>query len=325
MIKNKPSFNKKKWLRNHLDDVLRLKKDGLTYQSIIQVLKKDLNMPFDLEESLLSRYLKEFAEDESTTLKTKTALTNKVERQIDRLTRQNNEIQNLKRRLDRMAEREMRFEIENKNLKERNRILEYKFLEGEGRFQDLRRYKGLHNSRWKIGDLEKKNDELFQTVLMLERLSERLAKPHEEADEKIRQLESEISQIKGEYEQLEQNQLLSNQKVKQLEQTINALKNEKQALEKQLAEKETPIIHQDQEKIDQLTQERQKFFQERNQLHMLSKRLKSDLSNSEHQLSEVSNLLYESRNNAKQKDLWRVLAISFGCLAVIFFLMFLLI
>lgn len=322
MIKNKPSFNKKKWLRNHLDDVLRLKKEGLTYQSIIQVLKKDLNMPFDLEESLLSRYLKEFAEDESTTLKTKTALTNKVERQIDRLTRQNNEIQNLNRRLDRMAEREMRFEIENKNLKERNRILEYKFLEGEGRFQDLRRYKGLHNSRWKIGDLEKKNDELFQTVLMLERLSERLAKPHEEADEKIRQLESEISQIKGEYEQLDQNQLLPNQKVKQLEQTINALKNEKQALEKQLAEKETPIIHQDQEKIDQLTQERQKFLQERNQLHMLSKRLKSDLSNSEHQLSEVSNLLYESRNNAKQKDLWRVLALSFGCLAIIFLLMF---
>ena len=321
MIKNKPSFNKKKWLKNHLDNVLRLKKEGLTYQSIIQVLKKDLNMPFDLEESLLSRYLKEFAEDESTTLKTKTALTNKVERQIDRLTRQNNEIQNLKRRLDRMAEREMRFEIENKNLKERNRILEYKFLEGEGRFQDLRRYKGLHNSRWKIGDLEKKNDELFQTVLMLERLSERLAKPHEEADEKIRQLESEISQIKGEYEQLEQNQLLSNQKVKQLEQTINALKNEKQALEKQLTEKETPIIHQDQEKIDQLTQERQKFLQERNQLHMLSKRLKSDLSNSEHKLREVSNLLHESRNNAKQKDLWRVLALSFGCLAVIFLLM----
>ena len=90
---------------------------------------------------------------------------------------------------------------------------------------------------------------------MLERLSERLAKPHEEADEKIRQLESEISQIKGEYEQLEQNQLLSNQKVKQLEQTINALKNEKQALEKQLTEKETPIINQDQEKIEQLTQE----------------------------------------------------------------------
>ena len=320
MIKNKPSFNKKKWLRNHLDDVLRLKKEGLTYQSIIQVLKKDLNMPFDLEESLLSRYLKEFAEDESTTLKTKTALTNKVERQIDRLTRQNNEIQNLKRRLDRMAEREMRFEIENKNLKERNRILEYKFLEGEGRFQDLRRYKGLHNSRWKIGDLEKKNDELFQTVLMLERLSERLAKPHEEADEKIRQLESEISQIKGEYEQLEQNQLLSNQKVKQLEQTINALKNEKQALEKQLAEKETPIIHQDQEKIEQLTQERQKFLQERNQLQMLSKRLKSDLSNSEHHLSEVSNLLHESRNNAKQKDLWRVLALSFAGIAFILFL-----
>lgn len=322
MIKNKPSFNKKKWLKNHLDDVLRLKKEGLTYQSIIQVLKKDLNMPFDLEESLLSRYLKEFAEDASTTLKTKTALKNKVERQIDRLTRQNNEIQNLKRRLDRMAEREMKFEIENKNLKERNRILENKFLDGDARIEDLLRYKGLHNSKWKIAELEQKNDELFQTVLMLERHAERLAKPHEQADEKIRQLESEISQIKGEYEQLEQTQLLSNQKIKQLELKIDVLKNEKQALEKQLAKKETPIIHQDQEKIDQLTQERQKFLQERNQLHILSKRLKSDLSNSEHQLSEVSRLLHESRNNAKQKDLWRALAIGFGCLAVIFFLIF---
>lgn len=321
MIKNKPSFNKKKWLKNHLDNVLRLKKEGLTYQSIIQVLKKDLNMPFDLEESLLSRYLKEFAEDESTTLKTKTALTNKVERQIDRLTRQNNEIQNLKRRLDRMAEREMKFEIENKNLKERNRILENKFLDGEARLKDLRRYNGYNNVHWKVADLTEKNDEMFQSILMLERLSERLAKPHEEADEKIRQLESEISQIKGEYEQLEQNQLLSNQKNQQLELTINTLKNEKEALEKQLAERETPVIHQDQEKIEQLTQERQKFLQERNQLHMLSKRLKSDLSNSEHKLREVSNLLHESRNNAKQKDLWRVLALSFGCLAVIFLLM----
>ena len=322
MIKNKPSFNKKKWLKNHLDNVLRLKKEGLTYQSIIQVLKKDLNMPFDLEESLLSRYLKEFAEDESTTLKTKTALTNKVERQIDRLTRQNNEIQNLKRRLDRMAEREMKFEIENKNLKERNRILENKFLDGEARLKDLRRYNGYNNVHWKVADLTEKNDEMFQSILMLERLSERLAKPHEEADEKIRQLESEISQIKGEYEQLEQNQLLSNQKNQQLELTINTLKNEKEALEKQLAERETPVIHQDQEKIEQLTQERQKFLQERNQLHMLSKRLKSDLSNSEHQLREVSHLLHESRNNAKQKDLWRVLALSFGCVAIIFFLMF---
>ncbi|MCK6599600.1 MAG: hypothetical protein L6Q37_14645, partial [Bdellovibrionaceae bacterium] len=192
----------------------------------------------------------------------------------------------------------------------------------DARIEDLLRYKGLHNSKWKIAELEQKNDELFQTVLMLERHAERLAKPHEQADEKIRQLENEISQIKGEYEQLEQNQRLSNQEIKQLELTINTLKNEKQALEKQLAEKETPIIHQDQEKIDQLTQERQKFLQERNQLHMLSKRLKSDLSNSEHQLSEVSNLLHESRNNAKQKDLWRVLALSFGCLAVIFLLMF---
>lgn len=322
MIEKKTAFNKKKWLRNHLDDILRLKNDGLTYNSIIESLKKELKMPFELNESLLSHYLKEFAENESSTLKTKTSLVNKVDRQRDRITHLNNEIQNLKRRLDRMAEREVKLEIANTNLKERNRILENKFLDGDARIEDLLRYKGLHNSKWKIAELEQKNDELFQTVLMLERHAERLAKPHEQADEKIRQLENELSQIKEEYEQLEQNHRLSNQEIKQLELTISTLKNEKQALEKKLAEKETPIIHQDQEKIDQLTQERQKFLQERNQLHMLSKRLKSDLSNSEHQLREISHLLYESRNNAKQKDLWRVLALSFGCLAIIFLLMF---
>jgi chromosome segregation ATPase len=321
VIEKKTAFNKKKWLRNHLDDILRLKNDGLTYNSIIESLKKELKMPFELNESLLSHYLKEFAENESSTLKTKTSLVNKVDRQRDRITHLNNEIQNLKRRLDRMAEREVKLEIANTNLKERNRILENKFLDGDARIEDLLRYKGLHNSKWKIAELEQKNDELFQTVLMLERHAERLAKPHEQADEKIRQLENELSQIKEEYEQLEQNHRLSNQEIKQLELTISTLKNEKQALEKKLAEKETPIIHQDQEKIDQLTQERQKFLQERNQLHMLSKRLKSDLSNSEHQLREISHLLYESRNNAKQKDLWRVLALSFGCLAVIFLLM----
>jgi chromosome segregation ATPase len=318
VIRNKPSFNKKKWLRNHLDDVLRLKKEGLTHQYIIQMLKKEQNMPFDLDESLLSRYLKEFAENKSTTLKTKTALTNKVERQNDRLSRQNNEIQNLKRRLDRMAEREIRMQIESKNLKERNQVLENKFLDGDARIVELLRYKGLHNSKWKIADLEQKNDDLFQTVLMLERRVEKAEVPLEQAHEKIAQLGSELSQIKQEYEQLEQTQIQSNQKNKQLEINIYALKLK-------LAQKETPVIDQDQEKIEELTHERQKFLQERNQLHMLSKRLKSDLNNSEHQLNEISNLLNESRNNAKKKDFWQVLALSFCCLAVIFFLMFIVI
>ena len=322
MDKKRSVFNKKKWLRNYLEEILRLKKQGSTHQAIIQHLTEQQNMPFDLSESLLSRYLKEFAEDESTYKKVNDNLHNRIEQKNDRLAEKNHEIQNLKRRLERTLERNLHLDVENECLKDRNRILENKFLDGEARLKDLRRYNGYNNVHWKVADLTEKNDEMFQSILMLERLSERLAKPHEEADEKIRQLESEISQIKGEYEQLEQNQLLSNQKVKQLEQTINALKNEKQALEKQLAERETPVIHQDQEKIEQLTQERQKFLQERNQLHMLSKRLKSDLSNSEHQLREISHLLYESRNNAKQKDLWRILALSFGCLAIIFLLMF---
>src|SRR5690606_19210988 len=129
----------------------------------------------------------------------------------------------LKRRLDRMVEREMQMQIQNAQLKERNQVLENKFLDGDARIEDLLRYKGLHNSKWKIAELEQKNDELFQTVLMLERHAERLAKPHEQADEKIRQLENELSQIKEEYEQLEQNHRLSNQEIKQLELTISTL------------------------------------------------------------------------------------------------------
>jgi DNA repair exonuclease SbcCD ATPase subunit len=313
-------FNKKKWLKNHLDDILRLKNDGLTHSSIIQALKKEQNMPFDLDESMLSRYLKEFTADKLATIETKTALVNKVDRQRERLTRLNNEIQNLKRRLDRMAEREVKLEIANTNLKERNRILENKFLDGDARLEELLHYKGLHNSRWKIAELEQKNDDLFQTVLTLERRCEKLAEPHQQANEKVTGLENELSQIKQEYKELEQNQVLSNQKIQQLELTINALKNEKQTLEKQLAEKKTPVIHQDQEKIEELSRERQQFLKERNQLEMLSKRLKSDLSNTNHQLDEVSNQLYKSRNNAKQKDLWRVFAFSFAGIAFILFL-----
>lgn len=320
MIKNKSSFNKKKWLKNNLDNILRLKNDGLTHQSIIQALKKEQNMPFDLDESLLSRYLKEFSGNQSTTLQTKNALNNKLDRQNDRLTRQNNEIQNLKRRLDRMAEREVKLEIENKNLKERNQLLENKFLDGDARLEELLRYKGLHNSKWKIAELEQKNDELFQTVLMLERHAERLAKPHKEANEKIEQLENELSQIKQEYEQLEQNQLVSNQEITELKANLHTLKVEKQALQLQLSKKETPVIQQDQEKIEELSRERQQFLKERNQFEMLSKRLKSDLSNTNHQLGEMSNLLNESRNNTKGKDLWRVLAFSFAGITFILFL-----
>ena len=144
---------------------MRLKKQGLTHQAIIKALKTQENMPFELDESLLSRYLKEFSGGESTTLKTKTALTNK----IDRLTKQNNEIQNLKHRLDRIIDKNIH-------------------LDGEARLSNLQRYNGYDNLNWKIKELEQRNDDLFQTVLQLERLSERLAEPHEKATAAIEQL-----------------------------------------------------------------------------------------------------------------------------------------
>jgi DNA repair exonuclease SbcCD ATPase subunit len=318
------SFNKKKWLKNHLAKVRELKAQGLTLQAVIAHLKTSENMPFDLTESLLSRYLKEFANDESSTLQTDTALRNKIERQKERLTRQNNEIQNQKRRLERVLERNEDLIYDNEQIKERNRLLENKFLDGEARLKDLRRYNGFNNVHWKVADLTQKNDEMFQSVLMLERLSERLAAPHEEADAKIEALENELLEIKRHYAELDLYLGQSTQETEQLKRKISALTEEKQVLKLQLSHKETPVIHQDQDRLEELSRERQKCLQERNQLKMLSKRLESDLSNSNHQLRETKNELYESRNNAKQRDFWRLLALSFGGMVVIFILIFIL-
>lgn len=322
MSKKQSSFNKKQWIQSHLNEILNLKKQGLTYQGIIQSLKDQHNMPFNLTESLLSRYLNEFAKHESTTLKTETALSSKIERQKERLQARNNEIQNLNRRLDRVLERNMHFEVENKNLKERNRILENKFLAGEARLKDLRRYNGYNNVHWKIAELEQKNDDQFWSILHLEQLAERLAEPHEKAAEKIEQLEEELATIKQNYAEVEHKQVQSTQEIEQLELKIHALTEEKEALEQQLSEKETPVIQQDQEQIEQLTQDRQRLIREKSELTMYARRLKSDLSNSEQQLREISNSLYESQNNAKQRDLWRVIALFSSALAIACILMF---
>lgn len=319
MSKKQSIFNKKRWIQSHLNEILSLKEQGLTYQSVIQTLKDQHNMPFDLTESLLSRYLNEFAKHNSTTLKTETALNNKIERQKERLQSRNNEIQNLSRRLERVIERNESLLFENSEIKERNRLLENKFLDGEARLKDLRRYNGYNNVHWKVADLTQKNDEMLQSILMLERLSERLAAPHEEAAEKIEQLEEELAVIKQNYADVEQRQVQSIQEIEQLELKINALTEEKDALEQQLSEKVVPVIQHDQEKIDQLTQERQKFLQERNQLQMLSKRLKSDLSNSDYKLRETIHELYESQNSVKYKEIWRNLAIILAIITLILF------
>jgi len=322
MSKKQSAFNKKQWIQSHLNEILNLKKQGLTYQGIIQSLKDQHNMPFDLTESLLSRYLNEFAKHESTTLKTETALSSKIERQKERLQARNNEIQNLNRRLDRVLERNMHFEVENKNLKERNRILENKFLAGEARLKDLRRYNGYNNVHWKIAELEQKNDDQFWSILHLEQLAERLAEPHEKAAEKIEQLEEELAEIKQNYADIEHKQVQSTQEIEQLELKIHALTKEKEALEQQLSEKVVPVILQDLEQIEQLTQDRQRLIQEKSELTIYARRLKSDLSNSEQQLRETSNSLHESRNNAKQSDLWRIIALFSSALAVACILMF---
>lgn len=184
----KSIFNKKKWIKSHLDEILSMKKDGLTHKAIIQSLIANKNMPFDLSESLLSRYLKDFCVIEPNVSKENEKLNKKSLRQINRITAQNNEIQNLKRRLERVIERNMHFEIENEVVKKRNRILENKFLDGEARLKDLRRYNGYNNVHWKIADLEQKNDEMLHRMISLERHCEKIAEPLEQLDEQIRQL-----------------------------------------------------------------------------------------------------------------------------------------
>lgn len=184
----KSIFNKKKWIKSHLDEILTMKKDGLTNKALIQSLIDDKNMPFDLSESLLSRYLKDFCVTESNVSKENEKLTKKNLRQIDRITEQNNEIQNLRRRLERVIERNMHLETDNESLKGRNRVLENKFLDGEARLKDLRRYNGYNNVHWKVADLEQKNDDMLHRMISLERHCEKIAEPLEQLDEQIRQV-----------------------------------------------------------------------------------------------------------------------------------------
>jgi len=303
MIKKTPSFNKKRWLKAHLEEILYLKKQGLTHQAIIQSLKKEQKMPFELDESLLSRYLKEFVNDDSANLKTKTALDNKIERQNDRLTRQNNEIQNIKRRLERSLERNLRFEADNNALKERNLLLESKFLDGEARLKDLSSYSGFNNVHWKIADLEQKNDDLFQTILSLEQLSERLAEPHEKTAEQIEQLsvtkeqleydlnktQAELRQIQRKNSLFEQDQLQDQKKIQELKAQIIQLNSERQALVNQLSKVETT-----------LPQKNQELIQACNAMKQHIKRLESDLSQNGMELSQIVYKLHESEKNVKQ-------------------------
>jgi chromosome segregation ATPase len=181
-------FNKKKWIKSHLNEILTMKKDGLTHKAIIQSLTADISMPFDLSESLLSRYLKDLTVTEPSAFKENQKLIKKNFRQIDRITAQNNNIQNLKRRLERVIERNMHLEPENEFLKKRIRILENKFLDGEARLKDLRRYNGYNNVHWKVADLEQKNDEMLYRMISLERHCEKIAEPLEQLDEQIKQL-----------------------------------------------------------------------------------------------------------------------------------------
>ena len=326
MDKKRSVFNKKKWLRNHLEEILRLKKQGSTHQAVIQHLTEQQNMPFDLSESLLSRYLKEFAEDESTYKKVNDNLHNRIERKNDRLAEKNHEIQNLKRRLERVLERNLHFDVENECLKDRNRILEDKFLDGEARFKNLERYKGLHNVRQKFRELEEKNDDFFQTILSLERRCESLAKPHEEANEKIEILQAENEKLKHDFDLIQAELEESKQRVSSLPQDQSAIQRlkekivqlttENKTLSSKLSETETAL---QQKRTAELVEEDPQMLNPIIAMKLHIKRLQSDLKRNEGLLRETANELSNSEISAK-KDRFLAYGFMFMSLVLLVFL-----
>ena len=326
MDKKRSVFNKKKWLRNHLEEILRLKKQGSTHQAVIQHLTEQQNMPFDLSESLLSRYLKEFAEDESTYKKVNDNLHNRIEQKNDRLAEKNHEIQNLKRRLERVLERNLHFDVENECLKDRNRILEDKFLDGEARFKNLERYKGLHNVRQKFRELEEKNDDFFQTILSLERRCESLAKPHEEANEKIEILQAENEKLKHDFDLIQAELEESKQRVSSLPQDQSAIQRlkekivqlttENKTLSSKLSETETAL---QQKRTAELVEEDPQMLNPIVAMKLHIKRLQSDLKRNEGLLRETANELSNSEISAK-KDRFLAYGFMFMSLVLLVFL-----
>ena len=326
MDKKRSVFNKKKWLRNYLEEILRLKKQGSTHQAIIQHLTEQQNMPFDLSESLLSRYLKEFAEDESTYKKVNDNLHNRIEQKNDRLAEKNHEIQNLKRRLERTLERNLHLDVENECLKDRNRILEDKFLDGEARFKNLERYKGLHNVRQKFRELEEKNDDFFQTILSLERRCESLAQPHEEANEQIEILQAENAKLKHDFDLIQAELEESKQRVSSLPQDQSAIQRlkekivqlttENKTLSSKLSETETAL---QQKRTAELVEEDPQMLNPIVSMKLHIKRLQSDLKRNEGLLRETANELSNSEISAK-KDRFLAYGFMFMSLVLLVFL-----
>ena len=275
---------------------------------------------------MLSRYLKEFSEDESTYKKVNDNLQNRLERKNDRLAEKNHEIQNLKRRLERVLERNLHFDVENECLKDRNRILEDKFLDGEARFKNLERYKGLHNVRQKFRELEEKNDDFFQTILSLERRCESLAKPHEEANEKIEILQAENEKLKHDFDLIQAELEESKQRVSSLPQDQSAIQRlkekivqlttENKTLSSKLSETETAL---QQKRTAELVEEDPQMLNPIVAMKLHIKRLQSDLKRNEGLLRETANELSNSEISAK-KDRFLAYGFMFMSLVLLVFL-----
>lgn len=326
----KSIFNKKKWIKNHLEQILTKKKEGLTHQAIIQCLIDHEKMPFELSESLLSRYLKDFCGKEPSVSKENEQLKGKILRQNDRLKRQNNELQDLKRRFERVQERNITLDARNYSLSERNKVMENKFLDGEARLKDLRRYNGYNNVHWKVADLEQKNDDLYQTILYLERRCEVIAEPLERTIEQLEQVTADRDKILEELTvvrvSLEQEQEKLRDTVQKLdyatkaayatEQELVAVCTNLEELKTQMAQgiqsensQELVLIR---TKLAEEQEKNKSLVQKNYDLNMAGKRFKDDVAILRSELQQAQEKAEIEQNRANQGMIWR-----YGLLTVI--------
>jgi chromosome segregation ATPase len=220
----------------------------------------------------------------------------------------------------------LHFDVENECLKNRNRILEDKFLGGEARFKNLERYKGLHNVRQKFRELEEKNDDFFQTILSLERRCESLAQPHEKANEQIEILQAENEKLKHDFDLIQVELEESKQRVSSLPQDESAIQHlkekltqlnaENKALSLKLSEAETAL---QQKRTAELVQEDPQMLNPIVSMKLHIKRLQNDLKKSEGLLRETANELSNSEMSAK-KDRFLAYGFMFMCLVLLVFL-----
>lgn len=165
----KSNFNKKDWLLRHAEFIIKLQKDGYTHTQIIQYLKTDKKMPFDIGLSLFSKHLKSIldAQQEISVLEKQTHQINSLGKYTEYLERSNKDLllklNNLKEIQKQNLEKNSSEELQ--QLKQRYQMLKQEFLDQHHVLETLK----LQNFDFQkiLANLQEKNDELLLKNLEL--------------------------------------------------------------------------------------------------------------------------------------------------------------